>query len=212
MFSNDVDLVRLEPGLFDMVGWSSQRMLVATGAITGGVLLLNPPADALASGVVAGDVVRVGGVALEVLSVAFSDMVLVARIGEQGGAPVAPLNQPSASAVVSTFKPQISLVHRQVLRSIGIDPDGVLAEGEPGVGSVLNPDGLRLLESLGTLHLVFSAAAAIAPGGSPLGDRAAYYRERFADERGRAVARMDTTGDGQVDATRRPSVVPLIRA
>ncbi len=212
MFSNDVDLVRLEPGLFDMVGWSSQRLLVATGAITSGVLMLNAPGDAIAAGVASGDVVRIGGVAMEVLSVAFSDVVLVARIGEQGGAPIVPIDQPSASVEVSTFRPQISLVHRQVLRSIGIDPDGALAEGEPDVSSVLNPDGLRLLESLGTLHIVFSAAAAIAPGGGPLADRAAYYRDRFADERGRAVARMDTTGDGRVDAARRPSVVPLIRA
>lgn len=212
MFSNDVDLVRLEPGLFDLVGWSSQRLLVATGAITSGVLLLNAPGDAQAAGVQAGDVVQVGGVPMEVLTVAFGDVVLVARIGEFGATPIVPLDQPSAQVEVTTFRPQIGLVHRQILRSIGIDPDGPLEEGEPGEAAVLNPDGLRLLESLGTLHMVFSAAAAISPGGSPLAERAAWYRERFADERSRAVARMDTDGDGRVDATRRPSVVPMVRA
>lgn len=212
MFSNDVDLVRLEPGLFDLVGWSSQRLLVATGSITGGVLVLNAPGDALVSGVTSGDVVQVGGVAMEVLSVAFGDVVLVARIGEFGATPIVPLDQPSAQVEVMTFRPQISLVHRQILRSIGIDPDGSLVEGEPGESSVMNPDGLRLLESLGTLHLVFSAAAAISSGGSPLAERAAWYRERYADERSRAVARIDTDGDGRVDAARRPSVVPVVRS
>jgi len=211
MFSNDVDLVRLEPGLFDVVGWSSQRLLVATGAITSGVLLLTAPGDAQAAGVQPGDVIQVGGVPMEVLTVAFGDVVLVSRIGEFGATPIVPLDQPSAKVEVTTFRPQIGLVHRQILRSIGIDPDGPLEEGEPGVAAVLNPDGLRLLESLGALHMVFSAAAAISPGGSPLAERAAWYRERFADERSRAVARMDTDGDGRVDATRRPSVVPLVR-
>lgn len=212
MFANDVDLVRFEPGLFDMVGWSGQRRLSATGSITGGVLVLNAPADAQTAGVISGDVVRVGGVPMEVISVAFSDVLLVSRIGAQGATPLPPIDQPSAQVEVSTFRPQIGLVHRQVLRSVGIDPDGPLADDEPAEAAILNPDSLRTLEALGALHLVFSAAAALAPGGSPLAERANWYRQRYADERTRAVARLDTDGDGRVDATRRPSVLPLIRA
>ncbi len=212
MFANDVDLVRLEPGLFEMVGWSGQRRLTGTGVITSGLLILNPPGDAQAAGVRAGQVVRVGGVPLEVTSLAFADVLTVARIGAVGAAPVAPIDQPSASVEVSTFEPQLDLVHRQVLRSVGIDPDGPLQEGELEESSIKNPGGLRLLEALGALQMIFSAAAAIAPGGSPLAERARWYEERYRDERSRAVARVDTTGDGRADATRRPSVVPLVRA
>lgn len=91
---------------------------------------------------------------------------------------------------------------------LGIDPESA---DEPGEASVKSPWALRLLVSLGALHLVYAAASALAPVGSPLRERAEMYRERFAAERQRVAARIDTDGDGEPDAVRRLNVLLLER-
>jgi hypothetical protein len=212
MFADDVDLVRLEPGLFSQAAWSGQRWFTGTASITSGLLSLTSAGDLTSRGIGPGWVVLVAGVPYEVLAVVSATQLAISRVREPGAAPIVPLDQPSSAIEVISFRPQIGIVHRQVLRSLGIEPDGPLVEGDLGASAVQNPDGLRLLVALGALHLIFRAAAALAPGGSPLTMRADFYAIRFSDERMRVVARLDTDGDGVADATRRPSVATLVRA
>jgi len=77
--------------------------------------------------------------------------------------------------------------------------------------SITNRKSFVLFEVLGVLHLIFAAASALAVESSPAAFKAGMYRERFGAERGRVAARIDTDGDGVADATRRPSVVQLVR-
>jgi hypothetical protein len=112
-----------------------------------------------------------------------------------------------------TFRPQVGVVHGQILRMLGIEPEDP-REGALGESAVVNPGAVTRLECLGALHLIFAAASAASPGGSAglgYGERAAMYRERFAAERGRVSVLIDTDGDGQPEAMRRPGVGHLVR-
>jgi hypothetical protein len=111
---------------------------------------------------------------------------------------------------VVQFGPQREVVHRQVLRMLGLDADGV-EEGGVGAEAVRNPGALVMLETLGALHLIYAAAGAVGPAGEGATKKAELYRARFAQERGRAAALVDLDGDGVADATRRCSAVVLLR-
>jgi hypothetical protein len=210
MFATDADLLRFEPALTRDVGWVGQRAARGVGDLDGTTLTmteLDVPFDEARVG--AGHVAVVAGVPCEVLERLGPMSLRVSRLRHAPDAPEAP--PPPAQAVpveVPTFTPQIALAHRQVLAMLGIDPDG--GEGL-GADAITNPGALRVLEALGALHLVFAAASALAREDSPVSHRASAYRRLFGAERARAVARLDTDGDGRPDATRRPSVIHVVR-
>ncbi|MFG0260544.1 MAG: hypothetical protein ACF8LK_09360 [Phycisphaerales bacterium JB041] len=154
-----------------------------------------------------------GGVVYEVVERTGADTLTISRMrATAGGALLTPSPVNGVSVEVPTFRPQLAMVHAQVLRMLGIEPDGTAGPGVLSESSVTNPGAMALLESLGALHLVFAAASALASDDSPASVKAGFYRERVAAERGRVAARVDTDGDGVADATRRPSVVQLVRA
>lgn len=217
MFATDRDLVTLEPGLMRDVGWSGQMLVRGVGTIAGSVLTLSPgpEADLQAAGVGPGHVALVAGTSYEVVEVLGPLSARVSRLRDLPGDPVRPASPVSNAAVtVTTFSPQIRVVHEQVLRMAGIEPSAPAGPGRPGAGAITNGPSLARLEALGALHLVFAAAAA--PGGdlTPASwwSRASMYRERFAAERQRIVAEIDTDGDGSPDATRRLNMVQFVRA
>jgi hypothetical protein len=151
-------------------------------------------------------------VPLEVLSVTSA---VVATVSLLRARPTDPAIPPPAlgtkSASCWTFRPQIALVHTQILRMLGIEPDAP-PDAMVSESSIVNPASLALAEALGTLHLVYSAAAALSQADSALAARARMYRQRFGEERQLAVARIDLDGDGQADSTRRLNVLQFIRA
>lgn len=202
MFTTDIDLLVVEPNLFAEVGWSGQRLVSDTGTLSGTTLRL-AGSDLAASGVEAGCVVLMSGVPLEVVQrlSATTLSVSLVRWGRTGPA-IPPVGLSSGACEVWTLRPQIALAHRAVLRLIG------LSEGE---AAVLNGDELVMLESLLALHLVYAAAGAAAPAGSGLALKAEQYRRRAGAERTRIAAQIDLDGDGVIDATRRPGVIPWVR-
>lgn len=212
MFADDRDLLVLEPGLFADVAWLGQRLLSATGTIAAGSRTLTiPGADLGAAGVSAGCVVVFDQVPLEITGVTSATTCEVSLIrGEPADAPIAPRPGTNRTLTVFTFRPQIRVVHGQLLRMLGIEPDS----GLPGAlteSAITNPRGLWLIESLGALHLIYAAAAALIGPDSPGWARAEMYRERFGRERWRSTARIDLNADGQPDATRRLNVLQFVR-
>ena len=211
MFISDRDLLVLEPGVFRDAGWIGQRLLAGTGSIIGATLTLSS-GNLTTAGIVAGHVLLYDSVAVEVVSVNSSLTATVSLIRASETDPVIAVPPAGAKPVTCwTFRPQISLMHTQVLRMLGIDP-----EASPGdlvsEASIVNPASLALAESLGVLHLVYAAAAALSAADSSLAARAEVYRRRFGEERQRAVARIDLDGDGLADATRRVNVIQFMRA
>lgn len=218
MFASDRDLLVLEPGLFGEVGWMGQMLVRGVGTIAGSTLTLtSADADLASAGVGPGYVVRVGEVSYEVIERLSAMSVSVSRVRDEVVDPVRPPAAVSGGAVlVSTMRPQIRLVHEQVLRMIGLEPGGGGSGrvGELGESAVTNPRTLARVEALGALHLIYAAAAA--PGGdrSPASwwGKAMLYRQRFAQERERVAAQIDVDGDGLPDVVRRLNVVVMGRA
>ncbi len=222
-FATDRDLLILEPNLFRDVQWTAQRLISATATVSGTTLTASG-VDFAASGVEAGAVAIVDGVPVEVVSRTSATVLVVSRprVGLDDAA-IPPSPSTSKTLTIHTFRPQIELVHQQVLRMVGIDPFEPAAQVAAGGGgalteaAILNPRALRLVEALGTLHLIFAGASAIGGIGStgpdtPIALRARFYRERFDEARRRAAVRIDTDGDGIADATRYLNLMQLARA
>lgn len=208
MFARDRDLLLIEPGLMRDAGWAGQRVLEVTGSVSGTTLTI-ASGSLSAAGVEAGFVALIDGLAVEVIERISSTQATVSLMrASTASMPVTPPTASNRPVKVYTFGPQIAMVHRQVLSMVGIDPDGA---GELTEASITNPGALVRLEALGTLHLVYAAAGAPGRGGEAMAQRAEMYRRRFAEERERAVAVIDTDGDGVGETTRRPSVFALVR-
>lgn len=209
MFALDRDLLVIEPGLLRDAGWAGQRTLDVIGTVSGTTLTI-ASGSLVSAGVGAGSVLLFDGLALEVVEPLSATQATVSLVrASRDGAAVAPPAGTNRSTRVYSFGPQVAMVHRQVLAMIGIDPDG--ADGSLDESAVTNPGALVRLEALGALHLIYAGAGAPGRGGEAMTQRGEMYRERFAQERERVVAMIDTDGDGIAEASRRPSVFALVR-
>jgi hypothetical protein len=219
MFANDRDLLAIDPNVFRDCGVAGQRLVKGTGDVSATTLTLTAQDnDFEAAGVTAGHVVLVDGAAYEVLERLTATTAMVSRLRASTlDDPIPPSPTTGKPVEVWTFWPQIGIVHGQVLRMLGIDPEDPPAPGQVTEQSITNPKSFAHVESLGALYHIYSAAALTMPGGaggwaSPIWSRAQMYRERFEAARQLSAARIDADGDGVPDATRRLSVLWSARA
>lgn len=212
-FATDRDVLVVEPGVFREAAWVGQRVLTGTGSVSGSSLTLDPGGVSLAdAGIGAGSVVLIGGVAAEVVERTGALTATVSKVRADVALSALPLvAQSGASVEAYTFGPQLAMVHRRVLRMLGVEPDAMAGEGVVVESDIVNADELGLLEVLGALHLIYVGVAAAGPAGQQAEKKAQWYRDRFEAERRRAAARIDLDGDGRADATRRPGVGRLVR-
>lgn len=221
MFASDRDLLVLDPNLFRDVGWVGQRLLRATGSVSGSTLTISAYDVSFAdAGVGPGHIITVDGVTYEVIERLSATQATVSRLRASAADPVLPPSPASGKDTwVVTFTPQVAAVHEQVIRLLGIEPQdppdlaGVTADpGGVTEASITNPGALARLEALGTLAIVWGAASALQGPRSPAGERAEWYRARFARERETVSVRLDLDGDGRPDATRHLGNAPMRRA
>lgn len=213
MFASDRDLIVLEPNLLRDVAWVGQRLVKGDATISGTTLTLsNHDVDFDAAGIEAGHVVLVDGVAYEVLVRLSALTLTVSRVrADLDDAAIPPAPAGPVPMAIYTFAPQMGLVHDQILRLIGVEPQDPVIPGAPTESSITNPGMLRRLESLSALHLIYAAASALSPAESPQAARSLMYRTRFGEERERVAVRLDLNGDGYPDATRRLNVFQFTR-
>lgn len=211
-FATDRDLLALEPNLFRDAGWLGQRLVKGTANIAGSNLTFTSQDVGLdAAGVAAGDVVTAAGVSYEILSRTSSAVIVISRLRDLASDPgIPPAAGTGLDTSVYSFSPQIAMVHRQLLRMLGIEPTAGI--GVVGESSVTNPDALRLVEAYGALAFIYTAASVLAGSASPAAQRLELYRRLFAEERQHAAAAIDLDGDGVPDATRRLNTIQLMRA
>jgi hypothetical protein len=216
MFATDRDLLALEPNLFRDVGWVSQRLVVGTGSVSGTTLTMSAQDVTFdAAGVGAGSVVVVDSAPYEVLARPTATTLTISRMRDDPEGPaVTPSPASGKPVAVYTFRPQLGMVHGQVLRMLGIEPSATAEPGDVTEASITNPAALRQLECFAALHLIYSAAT------PPDADyrtshefnRAQIYLQRFGAERQRAAATIDLDGDGRPDATRRLNLIQFVRS
>lgn len=213
VFAQDRDLLVYEPRLFLETGWLGQLVFREAGVVGSSVAVVGG-FDFASVGVSVGSVVSYAGASYEVAVVVGVGQLGLSRLRASASDSVIPVpTLASGELECFTYRPQMSVVHGQILRMLGIEPDDT-SEGALTADAVVNPGALTRLECLGTLHLIYSAAAAASAAGSAgLGyaERSLMYRERFAAERGRVTAMIDLDGDGEADSVRRPGVSHLVR-
>ena len=217
MFTNDRDLLVLEPRLFFDVAWTAQRLI---DSAAGGSINANGDTLTITSGnlinldIGAGYVAIVAGTPLEVTERIDATSLKVSRLRASTADAGIPVATGSALKVtIHTFRPQIKVIHDQLLRMLGIEPDFTdPPSGTPTEASITNPRALAHAEALGALHLIFASASAAVGSDSPLWVKANMYRDRFAAERKRLTADIDLNNDGIADATRRANIFQFIRA
>lgn len=216
MFSLDRDLIIHEPNLFTDVHWAGQQTIVNdAGVMTSAGTTLNLPSGQNfdAAGVRQGDVLTLNGITVEVVSLTSSAIAVISKLRDStADDPIGVLDGATGVKVRGwTFRPQAVAIHEQLLTALGL----VAGQGDadaPGEGMVLNPRDLARVEALGTLHLIYTSAAALVGDASPLWVKAQMYRDRFAAERRRVAAALDLDGDGIADAVRRLSVFRFVRS
>lgn len=212
MFATDRDLLTLEPNLFKDIAWAGQRLISCTGSVVGATLTISPTsADFATAQVAPGHIVLVDGISYEIVEVLSPTTATISRLRPDPAGPLLP-PEPGAGLAVSlaTFAPQLAAVHDQLLRLLDIEPGD--PDAFPAEANITNPRALAPIEAVAALHLIFTAAAALATPGSSLWARVAHYRQRLTEERPRAAALLDLDNDGAPDATRRLSNFALNRA
>lgn len=226
MFATDRDLIILEPRLYFDVLWTAQRLVESAsgGAInTAGDTLTITAGNLINLGIGKGMIAIVAGTPLEVIERIDATTLRISRLRAAESDAIIPAAQGSSLKVtIHTFRPQIGFVHDQLLRMVGIEParsetpGGTLAP-QPASDSltesaITNPRAFSLAEALGTLHMVYTSAAAVVGGDSPMWAKALMYRDRYSAERRRIVAEIDLNHDGVPEITRRASVFQFTRA
>lgn len=202
-FATDRDLLVLEPRLFVDLHWAGQT-LVESSVGTSGTVMVGVAVDYAAAGIGAGHVMTVGGASYEIIDRLGSSQLSVSLLRPSADAEaIAPGGSAGVSGTgrVTSFAPQLELVHGQILRMSGLESDA----------SVLNDPELVLVEALGTLHLIYAAAAA-GSGHDSMHARSEMYRKRFSAERARVRLAIDLDGDGMRDGTRRLNASVFRRA
>lgn len=212
-FATDRDLLVLEPNLFRDIAFASQLLASGTDGAVSGTSFTSASADFAAAGVAVGHIVRLDELAVEVVEVVSSTQLTISLLRARADdAPVPAPPGASIPYVVRSFLPQLEMLHRQVMRAAGIEPDGA---GEPSdaatVEDVLNGDEIALVEALGALESIFASAASMLADEPYLRLRAASYRDRFSSIRQRARVRLDLDGDGVVDVVRHLNIVQFVR-
>lgn len=205
----DRDLLAYEPNLFRDVAWAAQTLISGVATTSGMVLSVTSTPTLEERQVEAGMVAVIEGLPLEIIERTGATEAWASLPRASADAP--PLTPPPYSGAVvyiATFRPQIELVHRRVLRLVGIDPDDA---DSPGEAAIANPSALTRLEALAVLAEIYSAAAASSGSASPLRDRAEMYRRRADAEKARVEVRIDLDGDGVAETVRRPALATFSR-
>lgn len=215
MFASDRDLLSIEPGLLRMVGWLGQTVARSSDASidSSGLALTASDGDFVSAGVDAGYIVLVGNIGYEVLGAGSSTQLVISRVRASASDPGIPGESGSGLDMrVVTFRPQIGIAHREILRMGGIEEGEASGEGVVSEGMVTNAADLRLLEATRALQHVFAAAAASGGQDESLVMKAERYGQMFEQERQRVRIEIDLDWDGVADAARSVSMFRMRRA
>lgn len=215
MFITDRDLLTFEPNLFRDAGAAGQRLIRATGSIAGTTLTLATyDVDLADADIAAGHVALVDGTPYEVIERLSPTTATLSRLRVYTADPILPPSPATSKPVdIYTFRPQIAQVHAQILRMLGIEPEDLPIPGRVTEDDILNPGALTMVEALGAIYQVYTAADGLtfSPNSSNF-QRARIFADRYQHARDSAYALIDLDGDGLPDSTRRLNCKQLIRA
>jgi hypothetical protein len=204
VFSCDADLLAIEPGVFVDLGSLARGGVRIDDAVLNGtqVSSVSGGFDDLAGG----DVVVIGHSAAEMAPAAVASVTDDHQL-ELASAPNTIGDGEGLAMVQRSFASQRSMVHDQIMQLLQDD----LLDPSIDETMVLSDNVLVQLESLGTLWWLYAGASAIAGDNEGVIARARAYEQRYKAALRAAVIRIDTNGDGAINAVVRPGVGRLTR-
>lgn len=213
-FSTDRDLLVLEPMLFNDVAFAAHKRLEVTDGVVSGTSLTSATADFEAAQIDAGDVVLIADVACEVISRQGPGELIVSRLrGALAAAQIPPGDGAALTVIHRTFEPQAQIIHDELLRILGIDPDGAGPPGSPTEDAIVSLSVMRNLEALKTMAHIYESAIALGAeeNNAVFTARAERYRNRYRLASRQSLVRLDLDGDGAADASKDMSLMELLR-
>jgi hypothetical protein len=213
-FCTDIDLLHWEPNICRDAAFASQTLIGGTGDLAGEVFTIASGSFAAAHVTADMVIVLTGGTAgsYPIVSVDGATQLTISVLYD-GLFPTSgdPIPSPPGTAndltyAIRTFWPQRRIISEMILTAAGLDP-GDAAAGD----KVLNPAALKRACALGTLHLIYSALAAVAEDPGDFAARTATYERLYRRALGAARVELDLDGDGRLDATRTLGVVEFAR-
>ncbi len=214
-FSTDRDLLLIDPHVFRDVPMMSQQRLKVTDASLTATTLTSPTADFQAAQIDTGCVVLLQDTdtPVEVVATTNATTLEVSLPRQDPNAAAIPpsLSTPSTdlTVVARTFAPQAAVVHAMLLRLAGIDEDD--NPQELTADAIVSRSVMAHLEALGTLELVYAAAATINGENKQVAAKAERFRQRFNQAVREAAILVDLNGDGLADDQRRFGIINLQR-
>jgi hypothetical protein len=214
-FSNDVDILKCEPGLFGELHWPSQVRAMGTGATLENTTLTAGGIDFMAAQVKAGGVIYLRSAdgslegAYEIVSVDSSTQLTVSVVRADAADPViAPPPACDVSYRASTFEPQAIDAALQLTEYFGIRPGD--PSSEIGVEDLLDTEGLRRASVLRIISTIYEAWSGQTDG-APFQRKSQLYQQLFEKARQRCHLTIDLGADGVADVARVGGAIRLVR-
>jgi hypothetical protein len=213
-FCTDIDLLHWEPNICRDAAFASQTLISGTGDLAGTAFSVASGSFAAAH-VTADQVIVLTGAtsgSYPIVAVDSATQLTISALYD-GLFPTSgdPTPTPPGTAngldyVIRTFWPQRRIISELILTAAGLDPGDAAAADK-----ILNPSALVRPCTLGTLHLIYSALAAVAEEPEHLLTRVALYERLYRAALRGARVELDLDGDGKADAIRTLGVLELQR-
>ena len=182
-----------------------ERLRVNDGIVTG-TTLSSVSADFESAQVDAGDVVLVANTPCEVIARLDVNTLTISLSRERTDEVAIPPGDGSGlEIVIRTFAPQVTLIHDQLMRMIGIDADD--PGNELSEVSVISQEVMVRLEILGALRDIYLGAISIVGDNEGIKSKANEYSHRFKTACRSATVLIDIDGDGFSDVRKSLGVV-----
>lgn len=191
MYADDRDLLVLEPSIFTEHFRLGQRLFRGTVSVSGTQVAAVPEVNFAQLGVSVGGVIVIGEGVYEIAGVQGGTRLVVSRPRGTNTDPViAPPGSASIVASIVTFRPQLSLAERLLIRELGAGADRA---------KLLSVPLVRDLIVLGALELILATTSTTTPAEE---SKLEFFRRLLARTRGLSRIELDLDGDGQADAER----------
>ena len=213
-FCTDIDLLHWEPNICRDAAFASQTLIGGTGDLAGTTFTIASGSFEAAHVTADEVIVLTGGTSgsYPIISVDGATQLTISALYD-GLFPTSgdPMPTPPGTAngltfAIRTFWPQRRIISEMILTAAGLDPADAAAADK-----ILNPSALTRACTLGTLHLIYSALAAVAEEPDNLIVRVDLYERLYRRALGAARVELDLNGDGRADTMRTLSVVEFVR-
>jgi hypothetical protein len=217
LFSNDVDLLKFEPTLFNGSVFAGQVLCKGANGVLAGTTITAAGENFIGKGVAAGGVIFLQSLdgminaAYEIVSVNSATQLVISIVrgdSEQAAIPVG--NASGLIYRVQTFGPQAVEAMVEITTWLGLRPG--VAEAKYGTGDIFN---IRSLHQLGVYRILVMIFGTLYGSDADLDKiyllKREYYQLLYNSTLGRIRVVLDSDGDGAADETIIGGSVRLIR-